>query len=53
VFVGPTKLKKTSTANTEMQIMVTIGVLGSSGQLRTRDHSAVKTRLRKWAKSYI
>jgi hypothetical protein len=60
----PIKLKKSSTANTEMQVTTIIGVLGRrsrallearnlSEQLRPRDHSACKLRPRKWAKGYI
>jgi hypothetical protein len=60
----PVRLKKTSTANTEMQVTTIIGVLGRrsralqeardcSEQLQPRDHSACKPRPRKWAKGYI
>jgi hypothetical protein len=60
----PIKLKKTSTANTEMQVTTIIGVLGRrsrallearnlSEQLQPRDHSARKPRARKWPKGYI
>jgi hypothetical protein len=60
----PVKLKKTSTANTEMQVTTIIGVLGHrsrtlleardcSEQLQPRDHSARKPRPRKWPKGHI
>jgi hypothetical protein len=61
---GPIKLKKTSTANTEMQTKVIIGVLGRRvrallearnyvEQLQPRDHSAWRPRPRKWNEGYI
>jgi hypothetical protein len=50
---GPAKLKKISTANTEMQTAVTIGLLGCSMLLRLRDHSAAQARPRKWTEGYI
>jgi len=61
---GPTRLKKTSTANTEMQTTVIIGVLGRGvralledrkydKQFQPRDHSAWRPRPRIWDKGYI
>jgi hypothetical protein len=50
---GPIKLKKTSTANTEMQTAVIIAVLAHSEEFQPRDHSACKPRPRKWPKGYI
>jgi len=50
---GPAKLKKISTANTEMQTAVIIGLLGCSLQLQPRDHSAAEARPRKWIEGYI
>jgi hypothetical protein len=55
-FPGPVKLKKTRTANTEIQAMTIIGVLGRQlratfetrkfyEQLQPRDHSARLPRL--------
>jgi hypothetical protein len=60
----PIKLRKTSTANTEMQTTTIIGILGrrvqallqarnDSEQLQPRDHSACNLRPRKWPKGYI
>src|SRR5580704_16692817 len=42
-----------STANTEMQTAVIIGLLGCSLQLQPRDHSAAEARPRKWTGGYI
>lgn len=50
---GPAKLKKISTANTEMQTAVIIGLLGCSLQLQPRDHSAAESRPSKWTEGYI
>ena len=50
---GPVKLKKISTANTEIQATSIIAVPGSSDLLQPRDHSAFRPRPRKWPKGYI
>ena len=62
--VGPIKLRKISTANTEMHAATIIGVLGRrvrallearklEEQLQPRDHSACKHRPRQWDEGYI
>lgn len=63
-FPGPVKLKKTRTANTEIQAMTIIGVLGLrlratlesrryDEQLQPRDHFARTLCARKWNERYI
>ena len=61
-FPGPVKLKKTRTANTEIEATTIIGIIGYGAtfenreydeQLQPRDHSARTLCARKWDQGYI